>query len=110
MKSKRTAVAVTLLALASLPSLSAHASAPTEILTKNACLACHGVSNKIVGPGYNEVAAKYAGQADAAASLSKHIKEGGVGLWGQVPMPAQPNLTDEDLKTVVDWIVAGAQP
>lgn len=110
MKSKRTAVAVTLLALASLPSLSAHAAAPTEILTKNACLACHGVSNKIVGPGYNEVAAKYAGQADAAASLSKHIKEGGVGLWGQVPMPAQPNLTDADLKTVVDWIVAGAQP
>ena len=58
----------------------ANAAAPTEIPTKNACLACHGVANKIVGPGYNEVAAKYAGQADAADTLAKHIKEGGVGV------------------------------
>ncbi|HRD72512.1 MAG: c-type cytochrome [Dechloromonas sp.] len=88
----------------------ANAAAPTEILTKNACLACHGVANKIVGPGYNEVAAKYSGQADAADTLAKHIKEGGVGVWGQIPMPAQPNLSDADLKTIVDWLVSGAQP
>ena len=97
-------------AFLALTSVSVNAAAPTDVLTRNACLACHGVSNKIVGPGYNEVAAKYAGQADAAATLSKHIKEGGVGVWGQIPMPAQPNLSDEDLKAVVDWIVAGAQP
>jgi cytochrome c551/c552 len=107
MKTKILQVAACFFATAS---LSATAAAPTEILTKNACLACHGVANKIVGPGYNEVAAKYAGQADAAATLAKHIKEGGVGVWGQIPMPAQPNLTESDLKTIVDWIVAGAQP
>jgi cytochrome c len=79
-----------------------------EILSKNACLACHAVDKKLVGPAYQDVAAKYKGDASAAATLAKHIKEGSVGVWGQIPMPPHPNLADADIKTVVDWIMAGA--
>lgn len=79
-----------------------------EILNKNACLACHAVDKKLVGPAYQEVAAKYKGDANAAATLAKHIKEGSVGVWGQIPMPPNANVSDADIKTVVDWILAGA--
>ena len=50
-----------------------------ELATKNGCMACHGVNNKIVGPGYNEVVAKYKGQADAEAKLVAKVKAGGQG-------------------------------
>ncbi|HWT16552.1 MAG TPA: c-type cytochrome [Patescibacteria group bacterium] len=85
------------------------AAAPTDVLTKNACLACHGVANKIVGPGYNEVAAKYKDVKDAKAQLRKSIKEGGSGKWGQIPMAPQPNLAEADLNLIVDWLLDGAK-
>lgn len=91
----------------------AHADAPTyeqvsEILTKNACLACHQVDNKVVGPAYKEVAEKYKDDAANAELLAKHIKEGSQGIWGAIPMPPNANITDEDLSVVVDWLMAGA--
>lgn len=79
-----------------------------DILTKNACLACHAVDKKVIGPGYNEVAAKHKGQADAAAVLTKHIKEGSSGVYGPIPMPPNVGISDADIKVVVDWLVAGA--
>lgn len=90
-----------------------HAEAPTfqqvnEILTKNACLACHQVDNKVVGPSYKEVAEKYKGDPANAELLAKHIKEGSQGVWGAIPMPPNVNITDEDLNLVVDWLMAGA--
>jgi cytochrome c len=88
---------------------SSQAAAPTDVLTKNACLACHGVANKVVGPGYNEVAAKYKDVKDAKEQLRKNIKEGGSGKWGQIPMAPQPNLSDADLNLIVDWLVDGAK-
>lgn len=101
----RTLLTASLVAAAS----ASQAAAPTDALTKNACLACHGVANKVVGPGYNEVAAKYKGVKDAKEQLRKNIREGGVGKWGQVPMAPQPNLTDADLNLIVDWLVDGAK-
>ena len=74
---------------------------------KSGCLACHGLNNKIVGPGFNEVAEKYKGQ-DALAKLTKKIKNGGDGVWGQIPMPPQSNLKDDDIKSLVQWILSGA--
>jgi cytochrome c len=79
------------------------------IAGKNACLGCHAVDKKLVGPAYQDVAAKYKGQPDAVAKLMKKVKAGGSGVWGPVPMPANPGLSDADLKTVVEWVLAGAK-
>lgn len=91
----------------------AKADAPTyeqvsEILQKNACLACHQVDTKVIGPAYKEVSAKYQGDAANAELLAKHIKEGSQGVWGAIPMPPNVNITDADLSIVVDWLMAGA--
>jgi cytochrome c len=79
--------------------------AATALLTKYGCQACHTVDKKLVGPAYKEVAAKYAGDAGAAAKLEQKIKSGGSGVWGQIPMPPN-NVPDADLKTLVAWILA----
>ena len=76
---------------------------------KNACMACHAVDKKLVGPAYQEVAKKYAGQADAQAQLAKSIKAGGSGKWGAVPMPAQAALSDADASTLAAWILGGSK-
>ncbi|MDI1246278.1 MAG: c-type cytochrome [Rhodoferax sp.] len=74
------------------------------LLQKNGCLICHGMSNKIVGPAYSDVAKKYAGQVDY---LAAKIKSGGAGVWGPIPMPAQA-LSTADAKTIAVWLAAGA--
>ena len=74
---------------------------------KNACMACHAVDKKLVGPAYQEVAKKYAGKS--ADELAKSIKAGGSGKWGPVPMPAQAALSDADAKTLATWILGGAK-
>lgn len=88
---------------------SSHAFASAEIAKKNACMSCHAAERKLVGPSYNDVAKKYAGQKDAAATLAKSIKAGGAGKWGPVPMPAQANLSEADASTLAAWIMAGAK-
>ncbi len=80
-----------------------------ELATKNGCMACHGVAGKIVGPGYNEVVARYKDQADAEGKLVAKVKNGGQGAWGSVPMPPNGHLPDEDIKTLVRWILSGAK-
>lgn len=93
-------------------SLAAHAAVDVakakDIANKNACLGCHAVNSKLVGPSYHDVAAKYKGDKNALATLVEKVKKGGSGVWGQIPMPAHPNLSDADAKTVVEWILAGA--
>lgn len=86
--------------------VSAQAAPPTDILTKSGCLACHLVEKKSVGPAYKVVAAKYKGQ-DAAAKLMEKVRKGGSGVYGPIPMiPNGPDkISDEDLKTVVDYIL-----
>ncbi|WP_101050041.1 c-type cytochrome [Macromonas nakdongensis] len=79
------------------------------LLGANSCTACHGMKNKVVGPGFNEIAAKHKGRADAEAYLIGKIKSGGSGVYGAVPMPPQPQLSDADAKTIAQWIAAGAQ-
>jgi cytochrome c len=92
------------IALISMPAL-----ASKELAQKNACLACHGVDKKIVGPAYLDIAKKYAGQKDAEATLIASIKKGGSGKWGPVPMPEQAALADADAKALAAWILAGAK-
>lgn len=87
----------------------APALANPELATKNGCLACHAVDKKLVGPPYQEVAKRYAGQSDAAARVADSIKKGGAGKWGPIPMPANPNLSDADAKSLAGWILTGAK-
>ena len=80
-----------------------------DLAQKNACLACHATDKKLVGPAYQDIARKYAGQKDAADALARSIKAGGSGKWGPVPMPAQAALSDADAKTLAAWILDGAK-
>ena len=77
-----------------------------ELAKKSACTACHAIDKKLVGPAYKEVAAKYKGDAKAEAMLVDKVKKGGVGAWGQVPMPPNASVKDEDVKTLVKWILS----
>ena len=86
------------------------AAPPMDALNKYACTGCHGMAAKVVGPGFNEIAAKYKDQKDAKAILSASIKAGGSGKWGQIPMPPQPGVTDAEMAAIVDWLLAGAKP
>lgn len=72
---------------------------------KSACMSCHGVDKKIVGPAYKDVAAKYKGDKGAAAKLAAKVKAGGKGVWGEIPMPPNAAVKDEDIKSLVDWIL-----
>ena len=72
------------------------AQASLDMAKKNACMACHAVDKKLVGPAYQEVAKKYADQKEAAATLAASIRKGGSGKWGPVPMPAQAALSEAD--------------
>ena len=83
--------------------------ASADLAQKNACMSCHAVAKKLVGPSYNDVAKKYAGQKDAATTLAQSIKAGGAGKWGPVPMPSQPALSDADALTLANWVLAGAK-
>jgi cytochrome c len=89
--------------------MSAPAFASMDMAKKNACMACHAVDKKMVGPSYNDVAKKYGSQKDAAVTLAKSIKAGGSGKWGPVPMPAQAALSEADSLTLAKWILAGAK-
>ncbi len=73
------------------------------------CLTCHGIDNKVVGPGLREVSKKYATRQDAADYLAQKIVAGGSGVWGAVPMPPQ-SLPAADAKALAQWIAEGAKP
>ena len=99
--SKAAVLATLAFSLAAAPAL-----ANEELAKKNGCTACHAIDKKIVGPGYKEVAAKYRGDAKAEAMLIDKVKKGGVGVWGQVPMPPNAHVKDEDVKTLVKWVLS----
>lgn len=80
---------------------------PMLLARESGCLACHGVAQKIVGPGFAEVALRYRNQ-DVAEALAGRVRQGAQGVWGNVPMPPQPDLKDDEIRALVGWILAGA--
>ncbi|MDR7093736.1 c-type cytochrome [Hydrogenophaga laconesensis] len=80
-----------------------------SLLTANSCTACHGMTNKIVGPGFAEILAKHKGRADLEAYLAGRIQSGGSGVFGAVPMPPQPQLSEADARAIAKWIADGAK-
>lgn len=91
---------------AALLSLSAAASADQALAQKNACMSCHGVDKKIVGPAFKDVAKKYAGDKTAEAKLLTKVKTGGKGVWGEIPMPPNPQVSDADSKKIIAWVLS----
>ena len=82
------------------------APSPDELLARSRnCLACHTVERKVVGPAFKAVAARYAGRPDMVEPLAKKIRQGGGGVWGPVPMPAHPQVSEADARKLAGWIL-----
>ena len=102
MKSAISFVAVAAMSLAGTAALAADAQ---QLLKDKACLACHMLDKKLVGPAYKDVAAKYKARKDAEAYLSKKILGGSTGVWGPVPMPPNGTVNAEEAKTLAKYIL-----
>lgn len=86
--------------------VSTPALADLQLATAKNCMACHAVDKKLVGPSYKDVAAKYAGQKDAADKLAVKVMKGGSGVWGPVPMPANAQVSADEAKKLVAWVLS----
>lgn len=82
----------------------AHASA--DLAKSKNCLACHAPDKKLIGPSYKDVAAKYASDKEAVTKLAQKIRAGGVGSWGQIPMPANPQVSADEAVALAKWVLA----
>jgi cytochrome c len=98
------AIRPALFAIALLSSGAVNAS--PELAKSRNCAACHAVDKKLIGPAYKDIAAKYASDKDAITRLTKKVREGGVGVWGQIPMPANPQVSEADAITLVTWVLS----
>jgi cytochrome c len=78
------------------------------IARRNACMGCHAVDRKLVGPSFQQIAGKYKGDREAPAKLALKVKNGGSGVWGAIPMPSHPAMSNADVQTVVGWVLDGA--
>lgn len=82
------------------------AHADQELLQKNNCFACHSIDKRKYGPRFVDVAAKYAGDNNAVAELARKIKAGGSGVWGEDPMPPQPQVSDADALAIAKYVMS----
>jgi len=94
-----------LLILAATAAISGPALADEALAKAKNCMACHAVDKKLVGPAYKDIAKKYAGDAKAVDMLATKIQKGGAGVWGQIPMPANPQVSDAEAKKLATWVL-----
>ncbi len=102
MKAPRAAASLALAGLAALPLAAGAAEALAE---QHGCSLCHQVDRKLVGPSFKAVAERYRGQPDAAERLRAKVAQGGVGVWGNVPMPAMGHVPAADTDALLAWIL-----
>jgi cytochrome c len=93
-------------AVAAALTLAGTAHANEKLAQSSGCMTCHGIDKKIIGPAYKDVANKYRGNKGAEADVIKHVKAGSKGVWGDIPMPPNAHVKDEDVKTLVQWILS----
>jgi cytochrome c len=100
-------IVVTSLIACSVQAQGLDAKKASELMTKAGCNACHQVEKKVLGPSYKDVAIKYKANPKASELLVKKVREGGVGVWAQIPMPphTKEKISDDDLKQMVAWIL-----
>ena len=96
--------------LISAPAFAQSNQAAATLSNQSGCMVCHKVDEKLVGPGFRDVAEKYKDQAGATEKLAQKIKKGGVGSWGRIPMPPHPQLSDESSNVLAAWVLKGAPP
>ena len=84
----------------------APAFASQQLAKDKNCLACHAADKKLVGPSYKDIAAKYKNDKNAQAMLVKKVRDGGVGVWGQIPMPANPQVNEQEAQALVKWVLS----
>jgi cytochrome c len=94
-----------LLIMAAMATFSAPVLADEALAKSKNCMACHAVEKKLVGPSYKSIAQKYAGDAKAAELLATKIVKGGAGVWGAIPMPANPQVSEADAKKLAAWVL-----
>jgi cytochrome c len=87
-------------------SVSVPALADQALATAKNCMACHAIATKVVGPAYKDVAAKYAGDKSALDKLAAKVMKGGSGVWGPIPMPANPQVSEAEAKKLVAWVLS----
>lgn len=94
--------------VAASPAIAAAAKVPAgeKVARGSNCLSCHALHHKVVGPAFQAVAKRYAGQPGAKAMLIHAVKYGHVGTWGQIPMPPHPDLSPMQLDEVVSWVLS----
>ena len=85
-----------------------HAATGEELYQTKGCVACHAIDAPRVGPSYQSVAEKHGSEADAAATLANHIKNGSSGVWGVIPMPPN-NVTEEEATVLAEWVLTQKQ-
>jgi cytochrome c len=94
-----------LLALSTSAAHAVDAAAAIELAKANGCMSCHSAQEKIVGPSFASVAAKYKDDKDAVAGLVQSIQNGSKGKWGRIPMPGHPGVSPADIKTIAAWVM-----
>ena len=95
-----------LFALFAAATLSTPVLADQALATSKNCMACHAVDKKLVGPSFKDIAKKYAGDKAAADKLAEKVIKGGAGAWGPVPMPANPQVSADESKKLVAWVLS----
>ncbi|AFR17761.1 c-type cytochrome [Burkholderia pseudomallei] len=108
MSAAAAAMAVLSCAMAAAPAAHADAGDGLKVARSNACMGCHAVDRKLVGPSFQQIAERYKNDKQAEPKLAKKVKDGGSGVWGAIPMPAHPRMSDADVRSVVQWVLAGA--
>jgi cytochrome c len=97
---------IALFAATALVALSGSAVASQQLAQTKACLSCHQVAKKVVGPAFQDVSKKYKGDAKAEEHIKGVIKNGSKGVWGAVPMAKQPQVNDDEAATLAKWIMS----
>lgn len=95
-----------LLIMAAMAAISAPAMADLALAKSKNCMACHAENKKLVGPSYQDVAKKYGSDAKAVDMLATKIVKGGSGVWGAIPMPANPQVNDAEAKKLAAWVMS----
>jgi len=86
--------------------LATGAHANEKLAQASGCMTCHGVDKKVIGPSYKDIASKYRNDKQAEAKLFQKVKAGGKGVWGEIPMPPNAHVKDDDIKTLVRWVMS----
>jgi cytochrome c len=73
--------------------------------SKNVCLTCHKIDEKLTGPAYRDVANKYENTEANIKMLAEKVIKGGSGVWGEVAMPPNSTVTLEDATAMVKYIL-----